>query len=153
MRHNQVQARATENHLTTARQVAVLQTEMIALTAKGRRNTNPKITKTRNLSIPKRRTRNLRRHPKKAAKQKETSRSQGGMSNPRRTYLGRLPSQSKQGSYDPPKAHLKNNVRCQNINYQGQTPRTTIKISKTATIISAKIRFRILANRVNATIT
>ena len=35
----------------TARRVAVLQTEVIALTAKGRRNTNPKSTKTRNLAL------------------------------------------------------------------------------------------------------
>ena len=48
-----VQARATANHLMTARRVAVLQTEVIALTAKGRRNTNPKNTKNL-LSIPER---------------------------------------------------------------------------------------------------
>ena len=67
---NQIQAQAIANRPATARRIAVPQPTVIALAVEGRRRTAPKITRTRNLSIPKRRTRNIRRHPPKPQKQR-----------------------------------------------------------------------------------
>ena len=118
---NQVQALATANHLTTARRVDVPQTKVIALCNNGRKKKyNSKSTKTRNLSIPKRETRNLRRRPKK----RQTKKKHPGLKEECPNHEGHISGDCRlyprSESYDPPKAYFKNNVQRQNDNYQGQ---------------------------------
>ena len=93
VRENQVQAWAAENRLITAKRVKVPQAIETALTAERRRRTNPKSTKAK---FSKKKSKKPKKTPKRAGQtKKKHSWSQGGVSNLRRTYLGRLSTQSK----------------------------------------------------------